>query len=56
MGLGVYTYLSGQSQLAQNRAEILKKGGAMSFKFRQGGIGATAVGLFALGAYRLFSE
>lgn len=55
-GLGVYTYLSGNAQLNANRAEILKKGGQMSFALRRGGIGATAIGLIALGFYRLVNE
>ncbi|KIW07612.1 uncharacterized protein PV09_01562 [Verruconis gallopava] len=55
-GLGVYTWISGHAQLRQQKAEILKKGGAMSFQLRRAGISGTAVGLIGLGLYRLLGD
>ncbi|KAL2358327.1 hypothetical protein BJ546DRAFT_834228 [Cryomyces antarcticus] len=53
IGLGAYSYLSGQHQLRQRQAEILRSGTKISMKSRQMGITSISLVLVGMGLYRL---
>jgi len=53
IGLGVYSYYSGQAQLNNKRAELMKSKNLLSFKTRQMGISGIAMVLVGMGLYRL---
>ena len=52
VGLGVYSYFSGHSQLRKQQALIAKKGKFFGFKARQAGVTGLAMTLVGLGFYR----
>ena len=54
LGLGAYTYFSGQSQLQQQREVILKSGSFFGMRSRQAGITAISLSLAWAGLWRLF--
>lgn len=53
IGLGIYSYVSGQAQLRKQEAKILKSGKLLGFQTRQAGITGLAMTLVGLGVYRL---
>jgi len=53
IGLGVYSYISGQSQLRQQQAAILNSKSMFGMRSRQVGITSIATALVGLGIYRL---
>jgi hypothetical protein len=53
IGLGVYSYISGQSQLRQQQAVIAKSKSVFGMRSRQAGITSIAAALVGLGMYRL---
>lgn len=53
VGLGAYTYYSGNKQLAEQEMKILKSGSRFGMGARKGAILGTSVVLAALGMYRL---
>lgn len=53
MGLGAYSYFSGQSQLKAQQAKILKSKSVIGFKTRQAGITGIALTLAGMGFWRL---
>ena len=53
-GLGVYTYLSGMSQLAAKEAVIARSNTMFGIGARRMGIQGMAASLFGLGVYRFF--
>jgi len=52
-GLGVFSYFSGQNQLQQQRAQIIKSGSMFGMKSRQAGITTISLTLVGLGFWRL---
>ncbi|CAK7564961.1 MAG: hypothetical protein SEPTF4163_002867 [Sporothrix epigloea] len=54
LGLGAYTYLSGQAQLQQQRQAILKSGSFFGLRSRQAGITALSLSLAWAGLWRLY--
>ncbi|ATZ49421.1 hypothetical protein BCIN_04g05730 [Botrytis cinerea B05.10] len=53
IGLGVYSYFSGQSQLKAQEAKILKSKSMFGMKSRQTGITGIALTLVGMGLWRL---
>lgn len=53
IGLGTYSYISGQSQLKAQRTKILKSGSMFGMKSRQAGITGIAAMLVGVGVWRL---
>lgn len=53
IGLGAYSYLSGQHQLQQQRAKILSSKSMFGMQARQAGITVMATALVMMGLYRL---
>ncbi|KAK3898107.1 hypothetical protein C8A05DRAFT_47488 [Staphylotrichum tortipilum] len=53
LGLAVYSYVSGQSQLELQRAKILASGSRFGMRSRSFGITAISLGLAWLGVWRL---
>ncbi|KAK3305326.1 uncharacterized protein B0T15DRAFT_193509 [Chaetomium strumarium] len=53
LGLAAYSYISGQSQLEQQRAKILASGSRFGMRSRSMGITAISLGLAWLGIWRL---
>lgn len=53
IGLGVYSYISGQSRLRQQQAGILNSKSMFGMRSRQAGITSIAATLVGLGIYRL---
>lgn len=53
IGLGAYSYFSGQRQLRQQEAAILKSKSIFGIKSRKAGITGLAMGLAMMGMYRL---
>lgn len=53
MGLGAYSYFSGQSQLRAQQAKILKSKSLFGLKSRQAGITGIALTLAGMGFWRL---
>jgi hypothetical protein len=53
MGLGVYSYFSGHSQLKAQQAKILKSKSLFGLKSRQAGITGIALTLAGMGFWRL---
>lgn len=53
IGLGVYSYISGQSQLRRQQAAILNSKSMFGIRSRQAGITSIAAALVGLGIYRL---
>ncbi|KAE9377953.1 hypothetical protein N431DRAFT_461522 [Stipitochalara longipes BDJ] len=53
MGLGVYSYFSGHSQLKAQQAKIMKSKSLLGFKSRQAGITGIALTLAGMGFWRL---
>lgn len=52
-GLGVYSYVSGHSQLKAQEAKILKSKSLFGMKTRQAGITSIALTLVGMGFWRL---
>ncbi|MCJ1238599.1 hypothetical protein MMC14_006589 [Varicellaria rhodocarpa] len=53
IGLGAYSYFSGQHQLGKQRTTILKSGSRFGMKSREYGITSIAVALVGMGLWRL---
>jgi hypothetical protein len=53
LGLAAYSYLSGTSQLEQNRAQIMAKKSMFGMRSRKLGIAGISLGLAYLGIWRL---
>jgi len=53
VGLGVFSYFSGQNQLRQQQAQILKSGSMFGMKSRQAGITTISLTLVGMGLWRL---
>ncbi|KAF4306865.1 hypothetical protein GTA08_BOTSDO04904 [Botryosphaeria dothidea] len=53
IGLGIYSYLSGHSQLRQERARILASKSLLGLRARKASITGLAATLVGLGVYRL---
>ncbi|KAK4249756.1 hypothetical protein C7999DRAFT_29818 [Corynascus novoguineensis] len=53
LGLAAYSYISGQSQLEQQKAKILASGSRFGMRSRSLGITAISLGLAWLGIWRL---
>ncbi|ERT01845.1 hypothetical protein SPBR_07990 [Sporothrix brasiliensis 5110] len=54
LGLAAYSYISGTSQLQQQRQAILKSGSFFGMRSRQAGIAGISLGLAWAGLWRLF--
>jgi len=55
IGLGGYSYYSGQNQLQIQRAAILKSGSRFGMKSRQAGITGIAMAFVGMGVWRLIN-
>ncbi|EFW99384.1 exosome complex exonuclease [Grosmannia clavigera kw1407] len=55
LGLGAYSYISGQAQLEQQRAAILQSKSMFGMRSRKFGITGISLGLVWLGVWRLFA-
>ncbi|KAK4447926.1 putative exosome complex exonuclease [Podospora aff. communis PSN243] len=53
IGLGAYTYFSGNSQLEQQKARILASKSRFGMRSRRMGIASISLGLAAMGFWRL---
>ena len=53
MGLGAYSYFSGQKQLRLQSKKIVQSGSMFGMKSRQASITGIAIGLMGMGVYRL---
>ncbi|KAA8571482.1 hypothetical protein EYC84_001482 [Monilinia fructicola] len=53
IGLGIYSYISGQSQLKAQESKILKSKSIFGMKSRQTGITGIALTLVGMGLWRL---
>ncbi|KZF19060.1 hypothetical protein L228DRAFT_251622 [Xylona heveae TC161] len=53
IGLGAYSYFSGQSQLRKQQAAIVKSGSMFGMRSRQAGITTIATVLVGMGVWRL---
>ncbi|KAF2092235.1 hypothetical protein K490DRAFT_30957 [Saccharata proteae CBS 121410] len=55
IGLGVFSYVSGHSQLTQQQAAILKSNSIFGMRSRRNGITGLASVFLGLGLYRLMA-
>lgn len=55
IGLAAYSYLSGMSQLQQQRQTIIKSGSFFGMRSRQAGITGISLGLAWAGLWRFFN-
>ena len=55
IGLGAYSYHSGENQLQLQRAAILKSGSRFGMKSRQAGITGIAMAFVGMGLWRLIN-
>ena len=53
MGLGIYSYFSGHTQLQAQQAKILQSKSMFGMKSRQAGITSIAISLVGMGLWRL---